>query len=50
MTLIGCVLMAAITFPVSYFLARGCLRGLLRVVQMGTRLGAVAGSLHRNVL
>jgi hypothetical protein len=46
MNLIGCVLMAAITFPVSYYLARGCLRGLLRVFRMGT----AAGSLRRDVL
>jgi hypothetical protein len=46
MNFIGCVLMAAITFPISYWLARGCLRGLLRVF----RMGAVAGSPDRNVL
>ena len=46
MNLIGCILMAAVTFPISYYLARGCLRGLLRVFRMGT----VAESLHRNVL
>jgi hypothetical protein len=28
----GCVLMAVITVPVSYFVARGCLRGLVRIV------------------
>jgi len=28
----GCVLMAAITFPVSFFVARSCLRGLIRIV------------------
>jgi hypothetical protein len=38
--------MAAITFPVSYYLARGCLRGLLRVF----RMGAVPGSTNRSVL
>jgi len=46
MNLIGCVLMVAITFPVSYYLARGCLRGLLRLF----RTGAVTGSPNRNVL
>jgi len=46
MNFVGCVLMAAITFPVSYYLARGCLRGLLRIF----RLGVVAGSGNRNVL
>lgn len=30
--LFGCVLMAAITFPVSFLLARTCLRGVIRVV------------------
>jgi hypothetical protein len=50
MNLIGCVLMAAVTFPISYWLARGCLRGLLRAFRMGGRMGAVAESPHRNVL
>ena len=38
---LGCVLMVAITFPVSFFVARGCLRGVLRLV---------AGSERRDVL
>lgn len=29
---VSCVLMAAITFPVSFLLARTCLRGVIRVV------------------
>ena len=29
---VGCILMAAITFPVSFFVARGCLRGFVRIV------------------
>jgi len=29
---LGCVLMAAITFPVCFLLARSCLRGLLRLL------------------
>jgi hypothetical protein len=33
--LVGCVLMVAITFPVSFFLARGCLRGVLRIITGG---------------
>lgn len=37
----GCILMAAITFPVSFFVARGCLRGVIRLVQ---------GSQNRDVL
>jgi hypothetical protein len=32
---LGCVLMAAITFPVSFFVARGCLRGVIRIVTGG---------------
>jgi len=27
-----CVAMAAVTLPVSFFIARGCLRGLIRIV------------------
>jgi hypothetical protein len=30
--LAGSLLMAAITIPCSYFVARGCLRGLVRVL------------------
>jgi hypothetical protein len=30
--ILACVLMATITFPVSFFVARSCLRGVLRVV------------------
>jgi hypothetical protein len=26
--------MAAITLPISYFVARGCLRGLIRIMSM----------------
>jgi len=38
--------MIALTFPISYYVARGCLRGLLRLI----RMGAVTGSPNRNVL
>ncbi len=38
---IGCILMAAITFPVSFFVARSCLRGVIRIV---------TGSDNRDVL
>ena len=38
---LGCVLMVVITFPVSFFVARGCLRGLIRII---------AGSERRHVL
>ena len=37
----GCVVMAAITFPVSFLVARACLRGVIRVV---------TGSENRDVL
>ena len=30
--ILGCILMAAITLPVSFFLARACLLGLVRIV------------------
>ena len=29
---LGCVLMVAITFPVSFYVARGCLRGVIRLI------------------
>jgi len=32
---LGCVLMAAITFPISFFVARSCLRGVIRIVTGG---------------
>jgi hypothetical protein len=38
---LGCVLMAAVTLPLSFFLARGCLRGVVRIV---------TGSERRDVL
>jgi hypothetical protein len=38
---LGCVLMAGVTLPVSYFLARGCLRRVLRIM---------AGTERRDVL
>jgi len=31
-TILGCALMVAITFPVSFLLARSCLRGIIRLV------------------
>ena len=40
-SVVSCVLMAAITFPVSFFVARTCLRGVIRIV---------TGSEHRDVL
>jgi hypothetical protein len=41
MNAIGCILMAAITFPVSFLLARSCLRGVIRIL---------SGSQNRDVL
>jgi hypothetical protein len=38
---LGCILMVAITFPVSFLLARTCLRGVIRVLN---------GAQNRNVL
>jgi len=37
----GCILMAALTFPVSFLVARACLRGVIRIV---------TGSENRDVL
>jgi hypothetical protein len=38
---LGCILMVAITFPVSFLVARSCLRGVIRIV---------TGSQNRDVL
>ncbi len=38
---LGCILMAAISLPLSYFAARGCLYGLVRLIN---------GSKQRSVL
>ncbi len=29
---LSCIVMAAVTFPVSFLVARSCLRGVLRIV------------------
>ena len=34
-SILGCVLMAAITFPVALLVARSCLRGVIRVITGG---------------
>jgi len=34
-SVLGCVLMAAITFPVAFVVARTCLGGLIRIVTRG---------------
>jgi hypothetical protein len=31
-SVLGCIAMAAITFPVCFLLARSCLRGLIRLM------------------
>ena len=36
-SVLGCILMAAITLPVSFLMARVCLRGVVRVVTRGDR-------------
>ncbi|MGA2117527.1 MAG: hypothetical protein ABSH56_22545 [Bryobacteraceae bacterium] len=38
---LGCILMAAVSLPLSFYLARGCLRGVLRLLN---------GSQRRDVL
>jgi len=40
-SIVGCFVMAAITLPLSFFVARGCLRGIIR---------ALGGSRNRDVL
>jgi hypothetical protein len=40
-SILGSVLMVGITFPVAFFVARGCLRGVIRVI---------TGGEHRDVL
>jgi hypothetical protein len=35
--LIAWTLMAAVSLPLSFLLARGCLQGLIRLMSMGTR-------------
>jgi hypothetical protein len=39
---LGCVLMAAISLPVSYLMARACLRGVVRVVTRVDRRGMLS--------
>jgi hypothetical protein len=33
---LGCIAMAAVSFPLSFLVARGCLRGLIRIMAGGT--------------
>jgi hypothetical protein len=37
----GCIVMAVVSLPLSFFVARGCLRGIIRVID---------GSRNRDVL
>lgn len=39
---LACVLVLAISFPVSYYLTRGCLSAVIRFIG-GAEFGAVAG-------
>jgi hypothetical protein len=34
-SIFGCILMVAVSFPVSFFAARGCLRGVIRILTWG---------------
>jgi hypothetical protein len=36
-SILGYILMAAVSLPISWFLARGCLRGVMRIVTGGER-------------
>lgn len=38
---VGCILMIAVTFPISFLVARSCLRGVIRILN---------GSQNRDVL
>ena len=40
-SILGCVLMVGITFPVAFFVARSCLRGVVHLI---------TGAEHRDVL
>jgi hypothetical protein len=45
----GCILMLAITFPLSFFVARGCLKGVMRLgVPRGSGRSAAPGVARRN--
>jgi len=47
--ILGCILMIAITFPLSFFLARACLKGVIRLGASGEsgRSDAPAAMRHR---
>ena len=51
--LIAWILMAAISLPVSFLAARGCLRGVLRLMSVRDRAGVLSyssGETRRDVL
>jgi len=47
--LIAWLVMAAISLPLSFLIARGCLRGLVRLMNAGTGMGTSGGA-RRDVL
>ncbi len=47
--LIAWLLMAGISLPLSFVIARGCLRGLMRLMSAGTG-GGTNGGVRRDVL
>lgn len=48
--LIAWILMAAVSLPVSFFVARGCLRGVMRLMSAGVVSPGINGSMRRDVL
>ena len=36
--LLGCLLMAGVTLPLSFFIARACLRGIIRIMSSNRRV------------
>jgi hypothetical protein len=40
--LIAWILMAAVSLPISFLAARGCLRGVLRLMMLGDRPGGLS--------
>jgi hypothetical protein len=42
--LIAWLVMAAISLPLSFLIARGCLRGLMRLMSAGTSIGTGVGA------
>ena len=47
--LIAWLLMAGVSLPLSFLIARGCLRGLVRLMSAGTS-ASVNGGVRRDVL